>query len=237
MHDSNPLDDPTADPFEIAARGRRADRRDDRRRAPRHRPHPRQRLGQGRRPDRRDDRTRSRRPRSSASASPALEGHVGTLRSRAAAERQARARDRRAHPLLRGPRRAPGRALACAPRPRPGATTMILTNGAGGIKEHWKPGTPVLISDHINLTARLAARGRDVHRPHRPLLAAPARPRARHRPRPRRGRVLPVPRTALRDARPRCRWRRPSAATSSACRPRSRRSPPARPAWRSSACR
>src|SRR6478609_6831850 len=34
-----------------------------------------------------------------------------------------------------------------------GATTMILTNGAGGIKEHWKPGTPVLISDHINLTA------------------------------------------------------------------------------------
>ena len=34
-----------------------------------------------------------------------------------------------------------------------GATTMILTNGAGGIKETWKPGTPVLISDHINLTA------------------------------------------------------------------------------------
>lgn len=34
-----------------------------------------------------------------------------------------------------------------------GAKTMILTNGAGGIKESWKPGTPVLISDHINLTA------------------------------------------------------------------------------------
>jgi purine-nucleoside phosphorylase len=30
---------------------------------------------------------------------------------------------------------------------------MILTNGAGGIKESWKPGSPVLISDHINLTA------------------------------------------------------------------------------------
>ncbi len=30
---------------------------------------------------------------------------------------------------------------------------MILTNGAGGIRETWKPGTPVLISDHINLTA------------------------------------------------------------------------------------
>jgi purine-nucleoside phosphorylase len=34
-----------------------------------------------------------------------------------------------------------------------GAKTMILTNGCGGLKETWKPGTPVLISDHINLTA------------------------------------------------------------------------------------
>jgi purine-nucleoside phosphorylase len=34
-----------------------------------------------------------------------------------------------------------------------GATTMILTNGAGGIKESWRPGHPTLISDHINLTA------------------------------------------------------------------------------------
>jgi purine-nucleoside phosphorylase len=29
---------------------------------------------------------------------------------------------------------------------------MILTNGAGGIKQSWQLGTPVLISDHINLT-------------------------------------------------------------------------------------
>ncbi|WP_296191828.1 purine-nucleoside phosphorylase [uncultured Microbacterium sp.] len=34
-----------------------------------------------------------------------------------------------------------------------GATTMVLTNGAGGIRESWTPGQPVLISDHINLTA------------------------------------------------------------------------------------
>jgi purine-nucleoside phosphorylase len=34
-----------------------------------------------------------------------------------------------------------------------GAKVMVLTNGAGGIKEHWTPGTPVLISDHLNLTA------------------------------------------------------------------------------------
>ena len=30
---------------------------------------------------------------------------------------------------------------------------MILTNGAGGIKTSWLPGTPVLISDHINFTS------------------------------------------------------------------------------------
>jgi len=34
-----------------------------------------------------------------------------------------------------------------------GAKVMVLTNGAGGIKESWSPGTPILISDHINLTA------------------------------------------------------------------------------------
>lgn len=34
-----------------------------------------------------------------------------------------------------------------------GAQTMVLTNGCGGLNEAWSPGTPVLISDHINLTA------------------------------------------------------------------------------------
>ncbi len=34
-----------------------------------------------------------------------------------------------------------------------GAKIMVLTNGAGGIRETWHPGQPVLISDHINLTA------------------------------------------------------------------------------------
>jgi purine-nucleoside phosphorylase len=36
---------------------------------------------------------------------------------------------------------------------------MVLTNGAGGIKESWKPGTPVLISDHINFTSASAIEG------------------------------------------------------------------------------
>ena len=33
-----------------------------------------------------------------------------------------------------------------------GAKKIVLTNGAGGIKESWVAGTPALISDHINLT-------------------------------------------------------------------------------------
>lgn len=35
-----------------------------------------------------------------------------------------------------------------------GCRVVVLTNGAGGLKETWTPGTPVLISDHINLTGR-----------------------------------------------------------------------------------
>ena len=34
-----------------------------------------------------------------------------------------------------------------------GATSVILTNAAGGLDPTWKPGTAVLIKDHINLTA------------------------------------------------------------------------------------
>jgi purine-nucleoside phosphorylase len=34
-----------------------------------------------------------------------------------------------------------------------GCRAVVLTNGCGGLDESWTPGTPVLISDHINLTA------------------------------------------------------------------------------------
>jgi purine-nucleoside phosphorylase len=34
-----------------------------------------------------------------------------------------------------------------------GCRTAVLTNGCGGLQEHWVPGTPVLIRDHVNLTA------------------------------------------------------------------------------------
>ena len=33
-----------------------------------------------------------------------------------------------------------------------GCSTIVLTNGCGGLNAAWRPGTPVIISDHINLT-------------------------------------------------------------------------------------
>lgn len=83
---------------------------------------------------------------------PALEGHVGTLRSvllpngKRALVIGARTHYYEGHGVRRVVHSV--RTAAAA-----GVKTMILTNGAGGIKEHWKPGTPVLISDHLNLTA------------------------------------------------------------------------------------
>ncbi|GAB2614569.1 purine-nucleoside phosphorylase [Kocuria himachalensis] len=89
---------------------------------------------------------------------PALEGHVGTLRSvRTAAGRHALVIGARTHyyegrgvrPVVHGVRTA-----AAA-----GARTMILTNGCGGLNPSWGPGTPVLISDHLNLTGRSPLEG------------------------------------------------------------------------------
>jgi purine-nucleoside phosphorylase len=83
---------------------------------------------------------------------PALEGHVGTIRSiklpngKYALIIGARSHYYEGHGVRQV---AHGVRTAAAA----GAKIMILTNGAGGIKETWKPGTPVLISDHINLTA------------------------------------------------------------------------------------
>jgi len=89
---------------------------------------------------------------------PALEGHVGTLRSVVT--------PRGRHVLIIGARthyyetRSPRRVVhSVRTAAATGARTMVLTNGAGGIKPTWKPGTPVLISDHINLTAATPLEG------------------------------------------------------------------------------
>ncbi|TPW77260.1 purine-nucleoside phosphorylase [Schumannella soli] len=85
-------------------------------------------------------------------SAPALTGHVGNLRSiRLADGRHALVIGARTHFYEgHGVRRVVHSVRTAAAA---GAKTMVLTNGAGGIKDHWTPGTPVLISDHLNLTA------------------------------------------------------------------------------------
>ncbi|MEJ1092487.1 purine-nucleoside phosphorylase [Microbacterium istanbulense] len=83
---------------------------------------------------------------------PALDGHVGTLRSICTPDGKhvlvigARTHYYEGH----GVRRVVHSVRTAAAT---GAKIMVLTNGAGGVRETWKPGQPVLISDHINLTA------------------------------------------------------------------------------------
>lgn len=83
---------------------------------------------------------------------PALEGHVGTLRSiRTPGGKNVLVIGARTHYYEdHGVRRVVHSVRTAAAA---GAEIMVLTNGAGGIRETWKPGQPVLISDHINLTA------------------------------------------------------------------------------------
>jgi len=83
---------------------------------------------------------------------PALEGHVGTLRSiRTASGKNVLVIGARTHYYEgHGVRRVVHSVRTAAAT---GAKIMVLTNGAGGVRETWKPGQPVLISDHINLTA------------------------------------------------------------------------------------
>ncbi|GAB3565377.1 purine-nucleoside phosphorylase [Spelaeicoccus albus] len=84
---------------------------------------------------------------------PAVAGHIGSIRSvrLAATGKTALILGARTHYYEgRGVRAVvhPIRTAAAA-----GADTIVLTNGCGGLNPAWAPGTPVLISDHINLTA------------------------------------------------------------------------------------
>ncbi|MFB7893106.1 purine-nucleoside phosphorylase [Microbacterium sp. NPDC056044] len=84
-------------------------------------------------------------------SSPALAGHAGTLRSVVTPKgRRVLVIGARTHYYEgHGVRRVVHSVRTAAAT---GARTMVLTNGAGGIKHTWHPGRPVLISDHINLT-------------------------------------------------------------------------------------
>jgi purine-nucleoside phosphorylase len=89
---------------------------------------------------------------------PAVAGHAGRIRSvRSAAGRHLLVLLGRTHlyegrgvePVVHGVRTA-----AAA-----GCRVAVLTNGCGGLNPDWAPGTPVLISDHINLTGASPLRG------------------------------------------------------------------------------
>lgn len=86
-------------------------------------------------------------------ARPTVEGHGGVLRIVRTANRKLAAiftgrthlyEGRGAAAVVHGVR-----TVAAA-----GATTLVLTNGCGGLNPDWAPGTPVLIRDHLNLTGQ-----------------------------------------------------------------------------------
>lgn len=146
----NPLDDPAADPFEVAgeaaediARITGVDRHDIALTLG---------SGWGRAAEILGETTASF-PATEVTgfSAPALAGHVGTLRSVVTPKgRRVLVIGARTHFYEgHGVRRVVHSVRTAAAS---GARTMVLTNGAGGIKHTWKPGQPVLISDHINLT-------------------------------------------------------------------------------------
>jgi purine-nucleoside phosphorylase len=86
-----------------------------------------------------------------------VKGHSGTIRSIEAGDRRLLLFGSRTHYYE-------GKGVAAVVHPvrtaaAAGCRTIVLTNGCGGLKETWKPGTPVLIRDHINLTARSPIEG------------------------------------------------------------------------------
>jgi purine-nucleoside phosphorylase len=84
-------------------------------------------------------------------APPAVEGHAGKIRSVRAGDKNLLVFLGRTHfyeglgvrAVVHGVRMS-----AAA-----GCKVAVLTNGCGGLNDAWQPGTPVLIRDHINLTA------------------------------------------------------------------------------------
>ncbi len=87
----------------------------------------------------------------------AVAGHSGRIRS-------IRAGDRHLLVFLSRTHYYEGKGVSAVVHPvrtaaAAGCRTIVLTNGCGGLNERWTPGTPVLIRDHINLTARSPIEG------------------------------------------------------------------------------
>jgi purine-nucleoside phosphorylase len=90
-------------------------------------------------------------------APPAVAGHAGKIRS-------VRSGDRNLLVLLGRTHLYEGRGVRAVVHgvrtaAAAGCRAIVLTNGCGGLKETWSPGTPVLIRDHNNLTGKSPIEG------------------------------------------------------------------------------
>jgi purine-nucleoside phosphorylase len=91
-------------------------------------------------------------------APPAVAGHAGRIRSvRMPSGRRALVLLGRTH-LYEG-RGVEAVVHGVRTAAAAGCGTIVLTNGCGGLDPAWAPGTPVLISDHLNLTGASPLRG------------------------------------------------------------------------------
>lgn len=83
---------------------------------------------------------------------PSVQGHGGTIRSVSAGGRSVLVLLGRTHAYEGHPVEAVVHGVRTAAAA--GCAAIVLTNAAGGIREGMRVGEPVLISDHLNLTAR-----------------------------------------------------------------------------------
>lgn len=92
-------------------------------------------------------------------AKAAVAGHAGTMRSVeiAGSGKRALVFGTRTHYYEGRGVRAVVHAVRTAAAA--GCSTIVLTNGCGGLNPDWAPGTPVLIRDHLNLTAESPIEG------------------------------------------------------------------------------
>jgi purine-nucleoside phosphorylase len=90
-------------------------------------------------------------------AAPTAEGHGGTVRSLSVGGRRTLVFLGRTH-LYEG-RGVASVVHGVRTAVAAGARVVVLTNGCGGLRPTYSPGQPVLIRDHINLTARSPIEG------------------------------------------------------------------------------
>ena len=133
-------------------------------------------------------------------APPAVAGHAGKIRSVRAGDKNLLVFLGRTHFYEGRGVRAVVHGVRTAAAA--GCSTVVLTNGCGGLDERWSPGTPVLISDHINLTATSPIEGAnfvdltDLYSPRLRALCRRGRPAASTR-----ASTCQLPGPALRDPR------------------------------------